>query len=373
MSSLPTGTVTFLFSDIEGSTRRWEEQHAPMQLAFARQESITRRAIQANDGYAYKMVGDAFQAAFSTAQQALQAALDTQRALHAEIWPKEIGEVRVRMALHTGVTEVREGDYVGPLLNRVARLLSAGHGGQVLLTRATFELVRDILPAGITLLDMGEHRLKDLARPEQVFQLVVSDLPSQFPPLKTLHSHPNNLPWQPTPLIGREKALAQVETLLGRDDVRLVTLAGPAGTGKTRLGLQVAAEMLEGFGDGVWFVELAALMEHKFVVPTIAAVLGVKEGAGQPLIDTLKAYLKDKSLLLVLDNFEQVEEAAPNLSQLLASCQQLKILVTSRVPLRIRGEKEYAVSPLELPDIKQLPTLERLTRYERGTKRYSCS
>src|SRR6266550_4697209 len=185
MVNLPTGTVTFLFTDIEGSTKRWESDPAAMRAAFSREEAILRQAIGANGGYAYKMIGDAFQAAFPTAPQALQAALDAQLALHSEEWPAEAGELRVRMALHTGTTEERGDDYVGPALNRVARLLSAGHGAQTLLSDVTYGLVRDTLPSGVQLLDMGEHRLKDLVRPEHIFQLVVPDLPSTFPPLKT--------------------------------------------------------------------------------------------------------------------------------------------------------------------------------------------
>jgi predicted ATPase/class 3 adenylate cyclase len=361
----PTGTVTFLFTDIEGSTRRWEAHRQTMQTAFSRQEAILRHAIGANGGYAYKMIGDAFQAAFPTAPQALQAAIDAQRSLHSESWPSETGEVRVRMALHTGVTEERGDDYVGPVLNRVARLLSAGHGGQVLLSEVTHGLVRDALPPGVTLLDMGEHRLKGLIRPEHIFQLILSGLSSEFPPLNTLDVRPNNLPLQPTPLVGREKELVEVQKLLERGETRLLTLTGPGGTGKTRLGLQVASEVLEDYKHGVWFVDLSPLMDSGLVVPAIAAVLGIKEAVGgQPIIDTLKEDLKDKSVLLVLDNFEQVADAAPLVSQLLASCPHLKVLATSRIHLHIRGEKEYPVPPLSTPDMRNLPPLERLSQYE---------
>jgi predicted ATPase/class 3 adenylate cyclase/Tfp pilus assembly protein PilF len=361
----PSGTVTFLFTDIEGSTRRWESNAQAMQLAFSRQEAILRQTIDANGGYAYKMIGDAFQAAFPTASQALRSAIDAQLALHSESWPEEIGEIKVRMALHSGATEERADDYVGPALNRVARLLSTGHGGQVLLTFATAKLVRDSLPVEVSLLDMGEHCLKDLTTPEHIFQLVTADLPTTFPPLKTLDNRPNNLPVQPTPLVGRVKELAELQEMLGREEARLATLTGPGGTGKTRLGLQVAAEVLDDYRDGVWFVDLSPLMDSGLVVPTIASVLDVKEtGGGQPIIDTLKEYLKGKSMLLVLDNFEQVVGAAKDVSTLLASSSSLKVLVTSRVPLRIRGEKEYAVPPLSVPDAKHLPQLDRLTQYD---------
>ena len=366
----PSGTVTFLFTDIEGSTKRWETHPQAMQAAFSLQEAILRHAIKANGGYAYKMIGDAFQAAFPTAPQALQAAIDAQLALYSERWPEEMGEVRVRMALHSGTTEERGDDYVGPTLNRVARLLSAAHGGQTLLSEVTFGLLRDDLPPSVQLLDMGEHRLKDLMRPEHIFQMVVSDLPSQFPPLKTLDYRPNNLPLQPTPLIGREKELAEVEKLLaredGREEVRLVTLTGPGGTGKTRLGLQAASDLLDDFPDGVWFVELATIAEPKLVPPTIAVVLGVRETGSTPILDTLKYYLRDKCLLLVLDNFEQVVGAAEQVSQLLQASALSKVLVTSRAPLRLRGEREYAVPPLQLPETRpgHLPPLEQLTQYE---------
>jgi predicted ATPase/class 3 adenylate cyclase/Tfp pilus assembly protein PilF len=361
---IPTGTVTFLFTDIEGSTRRWEAYPQAMQLAFARQEAILRYAVKVNGGHAYKMIGDAFQAAFPTAPQALQAAMDAQHSLCSEKWPAETGDVRVRMAMHTGITEERGDDYVGPALNRVARLLSAGHGGQVLLTLATQQLLRDNLPAGVTLRDMGEYHLRDLIQPERIFQVMAEGLPAGFPPLKTLDNHPNNLPRQATPLVGREKEVEAVVALLRKPDVALVTLTGPGGSGKTRLALQAAAEVLDDFSDGIWFVELAALLEHRLVIPTIAQTLGVKEAAGTPIIDTLNEYLKDKHLLLVLDNFEQVVEAATEVSTLIGACPHLKVLATSRAPLHVRGEKEYAVPPLSTPDLRHLPPVEILTRYE---------
>jgi predicted ATPase/class 3 adenylate cyclase len=364
VSNLPTGTVTFLFTDIEGSTKRWEASPAAMRSAFSRQEDILRHAIEANGGYAYKMIGDAFQAAFPTAISALQAAVDAQHALHAEKWPTDTGEIRVRMALHTGVTDERGNDYVGPVLNRVARLLSSGHGGQVLLTAATYELVRDLVPDNISLFDLGDHRLKDLIRPEHIFQLTVVGLPSQFPALVTLDSQPNNLPRQTTALIGREKEIGDVCALLLRSEVALVTLTGPGGTGKTRLALQVGAELLDVFTDGVWFVELAALTDPDLVLSTVASVLDVSESADRPLVDTLKIYLRDKKILLVLDNFEQVTAAASIVNVLLAGAPNIKILVTSRERLHLYGEWDYQVPPLSLPDVKRLPPIEQLTQYE---------
>jgi predicted ATPase/class 3 adenylate cyclase len=360
---LPTGTVTFLFTDIEGSTKLWEQYPDAMREALQRHDTLLREAVEANGGYVFKTVGDAFCAAFPTAVDALAATLSAHRALQAEDWG-ETGPLKIRAGLHTGIAQERDGDYFGPALNRVARLQAAGHGRQTLLSLPTYELVRDHLPAGVQLLDMGEHRLKDLLRPERVYQLVTPDLPSQFPPLKTLDNRPNNLPRQTTAFIGRDKEIEVVAALVRKPDVALVTLTGPGGTGKTRLGLQIAADLLDDFSDGVWFVELAAITEPRLVVPTIAQTLGVKEAGGTPIIDTLKAYLKEKELLLLLDNFEQVSDTTGGISELLAACPRLKVLATSRVPLRIRGEKEYAVSPLELPDLKHLPSLERLTQYE---------
>jgi class 3 adenylate cyclase len=226
MPARPSGTVTFLFTDIEASTGRWEAHPDLMPAAFARQEAILRAAIAAQEGWAYKQIGDAFQAAFQTAPAAVTAALAAQRALAAEPWLEAIGPLRVRMALHTGAAEERGDDYVGPTLYRAHRLLSAGHGGQILLTAATYELVRDALPGEVSLLDLGEHRLKDLIRSEHIWQVVVAGLPADFPPLKTLNARPNNLPAQPNAFIGREAQIAAVTTLLRRPDVRLFEQAG---------------------------------------------------------------------------------------------------------------------------------------------------
>jgi class 3 adenylate cyclase len=316
---LPHGTVTFLFTDIEGSTKRWEHQPRQMQAALARHDDILRTSIEANSGYVFKTMGDAFCAAFPTAHDGLNAVLSIHRSLAAETWSEEIGSLLVRAALHTGTAEERGGDYFGPPLNRVARLLSAGHGGQTLLSLPTQELVRDNLPESVTLRDMGERRLKDLIRPERVFQLVIPGLPADFPPLLTLDTRPNNLPAQPSPLIGREKELQTASSLLRQSHIRLVTFTGPGGTGKTRLALQLAADLVDHFNEGVWFVNLAPISDPGLVISTVAQTLGVKETASQPLVDTLKSYFKEKEMLLLLDNFEQVVEASPQVSQLLAS------------------------------------------------------
>jgi hypothetical protein len=257
----------------------------------------------------------------------------------------ESGPLRVRMALHTGAAEERDGDYFGPLVKRVARLLSAAHGGQVLLSLPTHEMVRDQLSAGTNLTELGEHRLKDLFRPERVFQVVSPDLPSEFPPLRTLEAYRNNLPLQPTPLVGREEEVAEVCALMRVPWPRLLTLTGPGGIGKTRLSLQAAADLLDDFPDGTFFVQLATLTEADLLLPALAETLGVKETPEQPLDEILKDYLLERRLLLVLDNFEQVLGAAPAVTELLAGASGLKVLATSRAPLGLYGEHESLFLP----------------------------
>src|ERR687894_101285 len=305
MSVLPTGTVTFLFTDIEGSTKLWEKSPRDMQVALTRHDALLWEAIEGHGGFVFKTVGDAFCAVFPTALGAFEAALAAQRILVSEEWGEEVGTLRARIAVHTGAAHERDGDYFGPPVNRVARLLSAGHGGQVLLSSSTQELVRDHLPADTQLRDLGERHLKDLARPERIFQLAASDLPSEFPPLRTLESRTNNLPLQATPLIGREREVEAVCGLLRSSETRLLTLLGPGGTGKTRVGLQVAAELADGFEDGVFFVPIATITDPALVAPAIARILGLSEGGAQPLEELLEGYLRDRQTLLLLDNLEQ--------------------------------------------------------------------
>jgi len=360
--ALPQGTITFLFTDIEGSSRLWEQHPRVMPAALARHDALMNEVLTAHSGVVFKTVGDSMLAAFAQAPSALAAALAAQRTISTEVW--ELPEPpRVRMALHTGSAEVRASDYFGPALNRAARLLSAGHGGQILLSLATEQLVREHLPLNTALRDLGMHRLKDLSLPEQIFQLVTSDLPATFPSPNTLDARHTNLPTQPTALLGREQDVAAFTTLLRRADVRLVTLTGPGGVGKTRLSLQVAAELIEDFVHGVFFVDLAPIREANLVTSAIATTLGVRESAGQPLLATLKDYLRDKRMLLLLDNFEQVVDAAPVVAELLAVSPQLKALVTSREVLHLRGEKEVPVTPLALPDPAHLPPLDQLSQY----------
>ena len=244
MADLPSGTVTFLFTDIEGSTQLWERDQMAMAAAVARHLTLVRTATEAHNGVLFKVVGDAVQAAFPTAPDAVAAALDAQRAVVQEGWPESITPLRVRMALHTAAATPQGGDYLAPGLNRLARLLAAAHGGQVLLSLATQDLARDALPAGAALRDLGEHPLRDLYRPERVFQLLHPDLPADFPPVRTLATRPNSLPLQPTPFLGREDQVARVVDLISRGDVRLLTITGPGGVGKTRVALQAAADVL---------------------------------------------------------------------------------------------------------------------------------
>ena len=384
----PVGTITFLFTDVDDGGALWEQEPERMTNVVARIDELLRRAAHAHDGYLFKTVADATYAAFDTAPDALRTAVHAQRLLGEEPWPTGLAP-RVRMALHTGAAEHRDGDYFGPPLNRVARLLATGHGGQVLLTQATYDLVRDELGAEEELCDLGEHRLKDLARPERVYQVVAPDLERDFPPLRTLDRRPNNLPIQATPFIGREREAADLRARLLRPDVHLLTLTGPGGAGKTRLALQVAADLLDHFEDGVFAVMLAPVTDPARVGVTIAQTLGIPEGSTPPLaggtsgggtsggdpsdvgpsdadghLARLTAYLRDRQMLLVLDNFEQVAEAVPLIAELLATCPRLKLLVTSRAVLRVYGEHDVPVPPLSLPDRRRLPPPEQLTQFE---------
>jgi predicted ATPase/class 3 adenylate cyclase/Tfp pilus assembly protein PilF len=362
MPNLPQGTVTLLFTDIEGSTLLLQRLGASYAQALGEHHALMRALFEKWGGREVDTQGDALFASFPRASDALNMAIEGQRAIAAHVWPE--GEsMRVRMALHTGEPRISASHYVGLDVHHASRLCSAGHGGQVLLSQTTRDLVRDNLPAGTGLRDMGVHRLKDLQRPEPIFQLVITGLPDGFPPLKTLDSHKNNLPTQPTPLIGRTKELAAAREILARPEVQIVTLTGAGGSGKTRLAVQIAAELVEGFPDGVYFCPLASIHDPGLVILTIAQLVDVDQAAGSSIMEELKDALAAKRVLLVLDNFEQVTEAAPLLAELLESCSGVKILVTSRERLHLRGEREFPVQPLPLPDLERLPRLEVLTRY----------
>jgi predicted ATPase/class 3 adenylate cyclase len=361
----PRGTVTFLFTDIEGSTALWERDRIAMREAVDRQLAILQSLITAHHGVLFKTIGDGTQAAFASAEEALRAAVASQRALLTEDWGDAPGPLRVRMAMHAGeaIPDPR-GDYLAAPLNRLARLLSTGYGGQVLLSQAVQQLSRRALPAGSELQDLGEHRLRDLLEPERVYQLLHPDLPAEFPPLKTLDTRPNNLPLQPTPFLGRERELAEIAKRLRAPAVHLLSLTGPGGTGKTRLALQAAADLGDDFADGVFFVPLGAITDPELVPATIAEAVGIREAGGRPIRELLLAELCPKDILLVLDNFEQVRAGASVLADLLSACPHVKVLATSRVPLRLRAEQEYPVPPLPLPRRKPPPTAEQLSQFE---------
>lgn len=341
--------ITFVFSDIVGSTRLWEADPGAMSVALSRHDVIVRRAVESAGGRVFKTVGDAFCAAFGDAVSAVAGAVDVQRALAAESWPPAM-TIRVRIGVHSGLCEERDSDYFGTAVNRVARLESIAHGGQVLLSGATAELVRDLLPGGCSLLDLGEHRLKDLSQPEHVFQVSAEGLESDFPPLRSLDNPAlrHNLPEQVSSFVGRDGEVAVVRGLLGES--RVVTLAGPGGVGKTRLAIHVASELLDGSGAGVWIVELAPIQDPALVGPAVAGVLGVADQPGRPALAALVDSVRDRELLLVLDNCEHVLEAAAVVAaELVRRCPRLFVLATSREPLRIPGEQVHRVPSLEVP------------------------
>jgi class 3 adenylate cyclase len=320
---LPSGTVTFLFTDIQGSTALWERFPEPMRVALEQHNAILNESIAAHGGTVYKVIGDAFQAAFPVALQAVLAAIAIQRALTSAQWP-ETGPLSVRMGLHTGEAIPLEHDYdTTHTLNRVARIMSAGHGGQILISQAVAELVRGRLPADVTLKDLGLHRMKGLSQLERLSQVCTADLPQDFPPLQTLDEHPNNLPLQLTKFLGRESEIEEVRQ--GLSASRLTTIFGPGGAGKTRLALEVGNQVLEEYPHGIWFVDLAPLQEASVIPYAVANALGLREQEGRQLVDQLRDSLHNKNLLLILDNCEHLIEACVHMVELaLSSSPQVK-------------------------------------------------
>ena len=340
-------TVTFLFTDIEGSTQLWEKEPERMQTALARHDALVRAAIVSSGGTVVKMTGDGVYAAFDEPVGALAAAVSIQRGIAAP-GDEDALELRVRCGLHLGEVERRDDDYFGGAVNRAARIMAAAHGGQILLSEAFVERVRRQLPAPASLRDLGRVRLKDLAVPEHVYQLVHPELQQDFPALRSLETTPNNLPQQISSFVGRGREAAEVRELLSRS--RLLTLVGVGGIGKTRLALQVAAETHDAYPDGVWFVELGSIADPSLVPSSVAQVLGVRERSGVDLAETLGHHLKSRRLLLLLDNCEHLIEACATLAAaLLQAAPEIRILASSREPLQIAGEQIYPVPPLSLP------------------------
>jgi predicted ATPase/class 3 adenylate cyclase len=338
---------TFLLTDIEGSTRLWEEHAGAMGAALAQHDRLLRGAIEARGGQVIKTTGDGMLAVFVSPLDAIEAALAMQRALRDAPWG-ETGPLRVRAALHAGAAESRDGDFFGPALNRVARILAIGHGGQVICSAVAAVLARDALPASVELVDLGSHRLRDMDRPEQVFQVTVDDLPRSFPPLRSLSTRRSNLPVPLTSFVGREKELADVATLVGHN--RLVTLIGTGGTGKTRLMTEAAGLLLDRYPDGVWLAELAPLGDPSQIPSEIARALGAPEIPGVPAVSTVTAFLAEKDLLLLLDNAEHLVDGVARLAErLLGSAPQLRIITTSREALAVPGEAVFQLQSLSCP------------------------
>jgi class 3 adenylate cyclase len=349
---LASQTLAFLFTDIEGSTRLWEQYRQPMKDALERHDAILREAVESSNGQVVKRTGDGLMAVFGSAVDGVGASLKAQHDLASTRWG-ETGALRVRMAVHVGEAARRNGDYYGPTLNRTARVMSAGHGGQVLLSAAAAALAVDQLPEGSTLRDLGEHRLKDLGHPERVFQLVHPDLPASFPPLVTLSRRTSELPGEPSAFVGRTAELKEIGERLEDESVRLLTLTGPGGIGKTRLALRAAADQIDRFEDGAVFVDLSAARDSASMLAAIARPLGLSDTRDAPLLDELARELREQRLLLILDNFEQVTASAPTAAQLLHGCPRLKLLVTSREALHVRGEHLFPVPPLSLPSARR--------------------
>ena len=346
MTRLPTGTVTFLFTDIEGSTNLARKLGDRWPDVLEEHNAILRMAIRDHGGLDVRTEGDAFFAVFTSAPAAVAAAAEAQRSLAEHAWPED-GHVRVRIGVHTGEGRLGGDEYVGLDVHRAARIAAAGHGGQVLISDATKALVADKVPDGVSLRTLGEHRLKDFDDPQPIHQLVIDGLPGEFPSLKTLEV-PTNLPTALTTFVGRERELEELDALLARR--RLVTLIGPGGTGKTRLALEAAARRTERHRDGVFFVDLSPVRDPEQVPSSLVKGLGLKEQPGRPAMEALVEHLSDQRSLLLMDNFEQVIPAAPHVGQILHAPPQVHVLATSRIRLGLAGEQEFPVPPLGVPE-----------------------
>jgi predicted ATPase/class 3 adenylate cyclase/Tfp pilus assembly protein PilF len=361
-TTVPTGRVTILFTDIEGSTALWESAPELMRPALARHDEIARQAVEQHCGILVKTTGDGIHAVFADPLDAIRATIEYQRSL-AEAAGASGMALTARCGLHAGISERRDNDVFGPEVNRAARIMSAGHGGQVLLSHAVATLLHDRLPAEIALRDLGAVRLRGIAKPERIYQLMHPALRDSFPALRSLEATPNNLPHPLTSFVGRARELADVADLVR--STRLVTLCGAGGIGKTRLSLQVAADVLNEFADGVWLAELAPFADARLVPSAVAAVLGVKEQAGRPILETLAEHVVDRQLLLILDNCEHVVSACAHLAKrLLQAGPGLRILASSREPMRVAGETTYPVPTLGVPSASQNTDPDALNEYE---------
>jgi predicted ATPase/class 3 adenylate cyclase len=348
VAGFPTGTVTFLFTDIEGSTRLWEHDRGAMSEALARHDELLREVIDRRDGTVFATGGDGLAAAFARAADAAAAAIDAQRSFSGEHWP-EATPIRVRMGVHTGEAEERDGDYFGPQVNKAARLMAVAHGGQVVCSQVTAELIRDGLDDGLNLVDLGEHRLRDLSRPERVFQVQASGFTRTFPQLVSLDAFPGNLPVQANAFVGRQDEVARVAASLAQ--LPVVTLTGVGGVGKTRLALQVAGEVVPGFRDGAWLIELAGVRDPDALESAVSATFGLEGQPGKSGRDALMGFLAPKEMLLVLDNCEHLLRAVAGLvGRVQQSCPEVRVLATSREGLSVRAEHIVAVASLAVPD-----------------------
>jgi predicted ATPase/class 3 adenylate cyclase len=357
---LPTGTVTFVFTDIEGSTDLVTRLGEGYREVLEAHHRVLREAFSARGGVEVSTEGDAFFVVFAAAPDAVAAAVDAQRSIAETSWP-EGASVKVRIGIHTGEAVLGADDYIGVDVHRAARIMSAGHGGQIVVSAPVHALTERGVSNDISFRDLGEHRLRDLPEPERLYQIVAPGLSEQFPALRSVDARPNNIPASLTTFVGRRRELAEIRNALRT--APMVTLTGPGGAGKTRLSLQVARELLPDHEDGAFFVPLASINDPSLVLSSVVEALGL-QASGSSALDQLLDHLRDRRLLLVLDNLEQVVDAADQIASLVARCEGLRILGTSREPLGIEGEREYPVPPLELPDPEHLPGLERFGRYE---------
>ncbi|MFQ6133683.1 MAG: adenylate/guanylate cyclase domain-containing protein, partial [Armatimonadota bacterium] len=364
----PTGVVTILFTDIEGSTALWERLRDRFGRVLSEHDRVLRRILSETEGTEVKHEGDGLMVAFDRPSAAVAFALRAQSALATHEWPDDVGELRVRMGMHTGESVVAADpdgrpEYFGPTVNRAARIAAAGHGGQVLLSATTCDLVRNDLPEGASLVALGQYRLTGLEQPEAVYQLAHPDLPAEaFLPLRTLDRHSHNLPVQLTSFVGREEELQRVVGMLSDPRIRLITLLGPGGVGKTRLALQAAAECAEQFNGGVWLVGLAEVSQPERVPEEIMATLGLAPRSARAPSQEVHDYLSVRELLLILDNFEQVIEAGPFVADLLRATTRVKCLVTSRRGLGIAGERRFHLAPMPVPDADA--ALQQIARFD---------